>query len=63
MPLFCRQARPGLRDGLGPLRRMPIAMYRCLIRKVNARTFAAYCQGQPLKGWWAARHRLERLCK
>jgi len=42
---------------------MPIAMYRCLIRKVNARTFAAYCQGQPLKGWWAARHRLERLCK
>ena len=42
---------------------MPISMYRRLIRKVIAQTYAAYCQGQPLAGWWAARRRLDRLCK
>jgi len=29
---------------------MPITMFRRLIRKVIAQTYAAYCQGQPLKG-------------
>jgi len=38
-------------------------MYRRLIRKVVAQTYAAYRQGQPLDGWWAARKRLERACK
>jgi len=42
---------------------MPIAMYRRLIRKVIAQTYAAYCQGQPLDRWWAARQRLERACE
>ena len=46
---------------------MPIAMYRRLIRKLIAQTYAAYCQargqGQPLKGWWKARKRLDRLCQ
>ena len=42
---------------------MSITMYRRLIRKVIAQTYAAYRQGQPLDGWWAARRRLERLCK
>jgi hypothetical protein len=42
---------------------MPIAMYRCLIRKVIAQTYAANCQGQSLGGWWAARRRLDRLYK
>ena len=42
---------------------MPIATYRRLIRRVIARTYAAYCHGQPLVGWWAARKRLERACK
>ena len=42
---------------------MPIAMYRRLIRKVIAQTYAAYRKGQPLAGWWAARRRLERACK
>jgi len=42
---------------------MPIAMFRRLIRKVIAQTYAAYCQGQPLKGWWMARKRLDRLCQ
>ena len=27
---------------------MPIAMYRRLIHKIIAQTYAAYCQGQPL---------------
>ena len=42
---------------------MPIKMYRRLIRKLIAQTYAAYCQGQPLKGWWKARKRLDRLCQ
>jgi hypothetical protein len=42
---------------------MPIATYHRLICKVIAQTYAAYCQGQPLAGWWAARRRLERACK
>ncbi len=42
---------------------MPISMYRRLIRKVIAQTYAAYCQGKPLNGWWAARKRLDRLCQ
>ena len=42
---------------------MPIKMFRRLIRKVIAQTYAAYCQGQPLNGWWAVRKRLDRLCK
>lgn len=42
---------------------MPIAMYRRLIRRIVAQTYAAYCKGLPLKGWWAARRRLERSCK
>ena len=29
---------------------MPITMYRRLIRKVIAQTYAAYCQGLPLGG-------------
>ncbi len=29
---------------------MPVKMYRRLIRKVIAQTYAAYCQGQPLQG-------------
>ncbi len=41
---------------------MPIKTFRRLIRKVIAQTYAAYCQGQPLAGWWAARRRLERSC-
>ena len=41
---------------------MSITMYRRLIRKVIAQTYAAYRQGQPLDGWWAARRRLERSC-
>ena len=42
---------------------MPIKMYRRLIRKLIAQTSAAYCQGQPLKSWWKARKRLDRLCQ
>lgn len=42
---------------------MPITMFRRLIRKVIAQTYAAYRQGQPLEGWWAARRRPDRLCK
>jgi hypothetical protein len=38
-------------------------MYRRLIRRVIARTYAAYRRGQPLAGLWAARWRLERACK
>ena len=41
---------------------MSIATYRRLIRIINTRTYAAYRQDQPLKGWWAARRRLERSC-
>jgi hypothetical protein len=44
-------------------RSMPISMYRRLIRKVIAQAYAAYCQGEPLGGWWAAPKRLERACK
>ena len=42
---------------------MPIAMFRRLIRKVIAQTYAAYRQGLPLEGWWAARRWLDRACK
>ncbi len=42
---------------------MPIAIYRRLIRKIISHTYAAYRRGQPLNGWWAARKRLDRLCK
>jgi hypothetical protein len=42
---------------------MPIFMYRRLIRKVIAQTHAAYHRGLALAGWWAARKRLDRLCK
>ena len=42
---------------------MPVKMFRRLIRKVITQTYAAYCRGQPLEGWWAARKRLERSCE
>ena len=42
---------------------MSTTLYRRLIGKIIARTYAAYCQHQPLAGWWAARRRLERSCE
>jgi hypothetical protein len=40
---------------------MPLSTIVRLLRKVAIRTYTAYRQHRPLKGWWAARRRLERL--
>ena len=42
---------------------MPIKMFRRLIRKVIAQTYAAYCQGEPLLAGGRLGKRLERECK